>query len=132
MLMLVPAGILVLIALAGIAFDFSHLYLGQRELADVAESVANDAATYAIDQGVLRSQGRIVLDQDRADAIGALAAANPPGDVRITSLVVEIDPASGQVIVTASAVVDPVFLRALPGESVPREVRATARAAPAP
>ncbi|MGI8663738.1 MAG: hypothetical protein ACR2LQ_11070 [Acidimicrobiales bacterium] len=126
--MLVPAGMLVLIVLAGITFDFAHLYLAQRELASVAESVANDAATYAVDQGMLRSQGRIVFDQGRAEAIRDLAVANPPSDLRITSFDVIVDAATGTVLVSATAEVDPVFLRAVPGEAVPRTVRATARA----
>jgi len=126
--MLVPAGVLVLIMLAGITFDFAHVYVAQRELADLAESVANDVATYAVDPAALRREGRLVFDQDRADRIAALAASNPPSDVRITQLSATVDPDSGAVVVTAAADVDPVFLRAIPGEAVPRTVHATARA----
>ncbi|MEO7555273.1 MAG: hypothetical protein ABIV94_01545 [Acidimicrobiales bacterium] len=127
-LMLVPAGVLVLVMLAGMTFDFAHVYVAQRELADLAESVANDVATYAVDQPALRREGRVAFDQDRADQIVALAASVPPSGVRITGLSATIDPDSGAVVVTATAEVDPVFLRAIPGEAVPRTVHATAQA----
>ena len=127
-MMLVPAGFLVLLMLAAITFDFAHAYLAQREVANVAESVANDAVTYAVDQGVLRAGGGVVLSQDRVDRIVEVARANPPSDVRITALDAQLDSAAGTVVVTITGEVDPVFLRAIPGEAVPRTVHATASA----
>jgi hypothetical protein len=127
-MMLVPAGFLVLLMLAAITFDFAHAYLAQREVANVAESVANDAVTYAVDQGVLRNGGGVVLSQDRVDRIVEIARANPPSDVRITALDAQLDSAAGTVVVTIAGEVDPVFLRAIPGEAVPRTVHATASA----
>ena len=128
MLLLVPAGVLVLVLLAGITFDFVHLHLAQRELVALAESVANDAATYALDQDALRTDGQIVFRQSRAERIAERARVEAPTDLHITALDVRVDPGTGSVVVTASATVDPVFLRAVPGEAVPRRVRATARA----
>jgi hypothetical protein len=127
-LVLVPAAVLVLFLLAAITFDHAHLYLAQRELAAIAESVANDAAASAVDQGALRAGGEIRYDQSRADGIAALAVAAAPPDLRVVAFDVRLDAETLTVVVTASAEVEPVFLRAAPGGAVPRTVRTSAHA----
>jgi hypothetical protein len=48
-LMLVPAGFLILMLFAGIAVDSAAAYLGQRQLSDALSAAANDAATAGLD-----------------------------------------------------------------------------------
>lgn len=47
-LLLVPAGVLVLIILGALAVDFAIAFAGQRALSSLAAAVANDAATAAL------------------------------------------------------------------------------------
>jgi len=61
-LMLMPAGLLIVFVLGSISIEFAAVSMRQRALYNVADAAANDAATYAIDRTVLRSTGEVVLD----------------------------------------------------------------------
>ena len=61
-LMLMPAGLLIVFVLGSISIEFAAVSMRQRALYNVADAAANDAATYAIDRAVLRSTGEVVLD----------------------------------------------------------------------
>src|SRR3954466_8609978 len=90
-LMLVPAGFLVLIMLSAIAFDYSHVYLGQRQLASSAEAAANDAVTYAVDQAALRAGEGYRLDPALvAEAVEQSLAAHGISGVRVDPPLVEL------------------------------------------
>jgi len=67
-LMLVPAGLLIVLIMASIAVDMSLVQLRQRQAHDLAAGAANDAATAAADRGRLRSGGYEV-DADSATAV---------------------------------------------------------------
>ena len=49
-LMLMPAGVLVVLLLGAIAFDLSLVFLRQRQASSLAVDVANDLATAALDE----------------------------------------------------------------------------------
>ena len=61
-LMLMPAGLLIVFVLGSISIEFATVSMRQRALYNAADAAANDAATYAIDQVVLRATGEVVLD----------------------------------------------------------------------
>lgn len=115
-LMLVPAGFLILIMLAAIAFDFSHLFLAKREAATLAEAAANDAVTFGVDQGELRKNGNVVLRQDLVDTAcdAAISAHGPSLKIAAGDWQCQIiDDSRVEVVITAS--IDYVFLKAVPG-----------------
>ena len=61
-LMLMPAGLLIVFVLGSISIEFATVSMRQRALYNAADAAANDAATYAIDRVVLRETGEVVLD----------------------------------------------------------------------
>jgi Flp pilus assembly protein TadG len=131
--MLVPAGFLILIMLAALAFDFSHLFLAQRSAASLAEAAANDAVTFGVDQGRLRAGDGVHLDQDRVNE--AVAQAVSVGGPSLTILNVDaqiIDDTRVEVAITAR--IDYIFLKAVPGapdsETVTARSEATATQTP--
>src|SRR3954452_25010937 len=65
-LMLMPAAVLVLLILGAITFDYAHLYLAKRDLQAAAESAANDAITFGIDQAAIRRGHGVRLDDQSA------------------------------------------------------------------
>ena len=67
-LMLVPAGVLIVFVLASIAVDMSLVHLRKRQAFDLASAAANDAATAGADQAALRS-GSYVIEPDSARAV---------------------------------------------------------------
>lgn len=128
-LMLVPAGVLVLFVLGSIAVDSSIAFLAQRELTSAAAAAANDAAGAALsDESFYRGggePGRIVLDEAAAREIAA--ASFDARELRgvtdtDTAVVVAVD----QVCVTVTGRVDYIFAKAIPG--APRGRTVTGRA----
>src|SRR5438552_16034305 len=86
-LILVPAGVLVLMILGAICVDFSIAYLAQRQLQDAASAAVNDAAGAGLDEARLRvGDGMTTLNPGlaRQVALQSLeATAHGPG--RITA-----------------------------------------------
>jgi hypothetical protein len=127
-LALMPASVLIFIVLGSLAVDASLAYLGEREASNVAASVANDAATRAIDVLHFYATGEVVLDpvraQDVADAATARLAGGHLEDLLITTEVVGTD----HVVVRVVARVRSLFSRVLPNGLEERDVSATAEA----
>lgn len=93
-LLLVPAGVLVLFVLAAIAVDHALAFLGQRELSAAAAAAANDAAGAAVSDAAFYggTNGPIVIDVARAERIAAEAVARRrPTGVTVTKVVVRVD-----------------------------------------
>jgi Flp pilus assembly protein TadG len=126
--MLMPAAVLVLLVLGGIAFDFAHLFLAKRELTSVAEAAANNAVTHGVDQAAVRKGDGYVLDPDRViESVAASVADHSPelhfiGDPQVEIL----SPTEVRVTITAS--IDYVFTRAVPGTPGSATVTVTATA----
>jgi hypothetical protein len=126
-LMLVPAGVLIVFVLASIAVDMSLVHLRKRQAFDLASAAANDAATAGADQAALRL-GSYVIEPGSAravvdDVVGAselapLLAAPPSVTVTAEGVSVEI---------TLEA--DYVFAGVLPGAPDSTVVAASATAA---
>ena len=123
-LMLVPAGLLIVLIMASIAVDMSIVQLRQRQAHDLAAGAANDAATAAADTAQIRS-GSYTVDADAASAVvGRIVAASDLAPdvvggpvVRVTGNVIEVE---------VSLYADYIFATAVPGAS--DGVTVTARA----
>ena len=124
-LLLVPAGFLVLLILASITFDYSHLYLAKRELTATAEAAAQDAVTQGVDQARLRAGDGVHLDEQRVDDAVALALAAHGRDLHIVSARA-ILVSDTEVQVELVATISYVFVRAFPG--APHDATITVRA----
>jgi hypothetical protein len=124
-LALVPAGFLVLILLAAIAVDSAVAFLGQRQLGDALAAAANDAAGAAVSNSSFYGSGQISIDPDQAAIVvcESMAAQHP----NLQDLRVAIAVAGPAIAVRATAQVQEVFGRALPGLHT-RQVSASASA----
>ena len=126
--MLMPAAVLVLIMLGGIAFDYAHLFLAKRELSAVAEAAANNAVTHGVDQSAVRRGDGYVLDPDRvvASVVASVADHSPAlhfiGDPQVEML----SPTEVRVTITAS--IDYVFTKVVRGAKGAETVTVTATA----
>lgn len=125
-LVLVPAGFLVLIVLAALAVDSAVAYLGQQQLHDALAAAATDSVTAGLDNGAFYGQGRLTLDirTTELSVCESLAAQNVSGlhDLQVWMAV------DGDAIrLEGRARVEEVFGRALPGQSQ-RSVSAAASA----
>ncbi len=114
-LMLVPAGILVLLLLAAIAVDAAIVLSAERELAHRTAAVAGDLATLAVDDERLYGSGGVELRDDVAAAQTALAfpTDRPPPGFATWSASARTD--GRRVTVTARAEVRYLFAPAIPG-----------------
>jgi hypothetical protein len=130
-LMLMPAGVLVLLLLGSIAFDQSLVFLRQRQASSLAVDVANDLATVALDEDGFRSDGELRLDPDRAERLGAdLVITSDLGDL-VEDVEVQVVGAD-EVWVRVVVRVDYVFARAIPGAADGTTVTASATAVAVP
>jgi Flp pilus assembly protein TadG len=126
--MLMPAAVLVLLMLGGIAFDYAHLFLAKQELTSVAEAAANDAVTHGVDQAAVRRGDGYLLDPELvSDSVAASVADHSPelhfvGNPRVELL------STTEVRVTITASIDYVFTRAVPGTPDSATVTVTATA----
>lgn len=126
-LLLVPAGVLVLFVLAAIAVDFSLAFLGQRELSAAAAAAANDAAGAAVSDAAYYQGpgGDIAIDHGRAQGIAADAITRRrPTGVSITHVVVRTD--GPHVCVAVRGRVPYLFSPIVPGLPRAAEVRGEA------
>ena len=132
-LMLVPAGGLVLVVLGAIAVDAAVAFLGQRELSNAAAAAANDAAAAALSDthfyrgGPDGPAGTLAIDVGRARAVanGAVRARTSRG-VLVDEVDVTVGGGGRQVCVTVQGRVPFLFGRALP--FIDHEARVTGRA----
>jgi len=107
-LILVPAGFLVLMLLAGMAVDSAAVYLGQRQLGDATAAAANDAASAALDNNTFYSRGVLRIDAGRAArTVCSSMAAQEAGNLHDVRVEMALTPT--QVEVRASASVDAIF-----------------------
>lgn len=65
-LLLLPAGFLIVLILGSLVLEAAALHLRQRQLDDLADSLANDAAAIGFDIDSFRDSGEIRIDADRA------------------------------------------------------------------
>lgn len=91
---LYPVGFVIVVLLGAIAVDLGNVWLQQRRLADAADSAANDAVTYGLDQGALRSDGHLALDDGRVAEVVAVSVAGQglPPEAGVTAITVDVGP----------------------------------------
>lgn len=79
-LLLAPIGLLIVIFLGGVTLEIGAMHLRQRQLDDLADSIANDAATVGFDIEMFRESGEITIDPDAANSVvgAAIAISNLP------------------------------------------------------
>ncbi len=112
--MLWPAAVLIVLLLASIAFDFSVILLGRRELLWAADAAANDAATFGIDQAHFRASNEIRFEPTRLEE--AVTRSLRARDLRFELAgAPDIDVEGDTVRVTLSAQVPYLFADAFPG-----------------
>jgi hypothetical protein len=126
-LMLMPAGLLVVLMLGAIAFDLSVLFLRQRQASSVAADLANDLTSAAFDDEVFRATGRFELDPALAADLGRTFAADSDVADSLVDLTVEVL-ADDAVRVTVAVEVDYVFAGVIPGAADGTTVTASATA----
>ncbi len=97
MLLLVPAGVLIVVILGALMVDSAAAFLAEREAEATAAGLANDIATTAIDEVLLRKTGvyRIaprrvsaIQDEIASTAEQQLSAVFAPGSVVVDVAVV--------------------------------------------
>lgn len=116
-IMLFPAGFLIMMILGAIVIDVGVSQVRARELEVVASSAANDALG-ALDLTELRSRGELRFDLSRARLLVAESIAHGPlPDAEIVDVVVVGNgDAVPQLHVTLRLEVDFIMVPALPGD----------------
>ncbi len=121
--MLMPAAVLVVVILGGIAVDSAVVFGEQRELVNAAQAAANDAASYGIDESAFRAGRGYVYEPARVEAAVARALSSRGISARHRwyrqgrQLVVELDEEVAY-----------VFAKAVPGAPGRTNVHARAQA----
>ncbi|MDQ3898625.1 MAG: hypothetical protein M3326_15505 [Actinomycetota bacterium] len=135
-LLLFPAGLLIMVALAAMAVDSAIAFLAQRELVNATAAAANDAATEALSDSSFYEENRIELSAAAVEsiAVGRVFALVDAGRHHGLSVTAEaVPPATAgcacTVRVSASSTVDEIFGKVLPGGGT-ADVHASAGASP--
>jgi len=90
-LLLAPIGLLIVIFLGGATLEVGAMHLRQRQLDDLADSIANDAATVGFDVNAFRDTGEFSIDAGAANTVvgASIALSNVPearsNGIRVTS-----------------------------------------------
>ncbi|MEW6154271.1 MAG: hypothetical protein AB1673_09835 [Actinomycetota bacterium] len=120
-LLLFPAGVMIVIVLAAVAVDSSIAFLGEREVAAAVAAAANDAATEALADDAFYGRGTVELHDDEVARVAEarVRASLDPGRYRSLQVRAEVvRPPGGctwSLRVEASAWVRYLFAPALPG-----------------
>lgn len=130
-LMLMPAGVLVMLLLGAICFDLSLVFLRQRQASSLAADTANDLASLALDVDGYRATGAFALDPDRAESFGAGLLERSDLAEHLTAATVSVT-GIDTVTVTVTLSVDYVFAKAIPGAADGTTVTASATAVAEP
>lgn len=136
-LLLFPAAVLVVVALAAIAVDSTIAFLAERELANATAAAASDAAAAAIDDRAFYQGNRLELDYERVEALAHERVTSSLDPARHRRLAVEArarppeqDGCPWTVEVRASSEVRYLFSSAVPGAPRTVRVEATSTATP--
>ena len=136
-LLLFPAALLIMVALAAMAVDSAIAFMAQRELMNAAAAAANDAASQALSDSSFYEDNRIELNTSAVESIAVdrVFAVIDTGRHHGLTVTAEAIPPSGAgcpwtVRVAASSTVDELFGKAMPGSSGTVAVSARSSAAP--
>jgi hypothetical protein len=124
--MLVPAGFLVLVALAALAVDSAATYLAQQQLHDSLSAAANDAVTAGLSNQSFYSGGAVSIDAGAAGRVVCLTvAAQSVSNLHGLRLRMAVN--GSAIRLQGTATVHAVFGRAIPGFG-PRHIKADVEA----
>ena len=129
-LLLFPAGVLILLVLAALSFDLSLAFQRKRELVELADSAANDAVTFGLDEARLRADGAYCLHADRVARSIAATLSVSELDVTVlqTRLITAVGASCPTGVALSLATKSPyAFGQAVPG--MPEGVQLVANAA---
>ena len=135
-LLLFPAALLIMVALAAMTVDSAIGFMAQRELVNATAAAANDAATNALSDSSFYRYDRIELDSSAVEASAVDRVRSLIDETRHHGLVVEAEALQAApgcawtVRVTASSRVDELFGKAMPGSPGVVAVRASSTASP--
>jgi hypothetical protein len=136
-LLLFPAGVLIVLVLAAVAVDSSIAFLGERELSSAVSAAANDAATKALSDSGFYGRGAVELDDGEVERVAEERVRISLDPSRYHALAVQATvqrPRGGScqwtLRVEASATVRYLFAPALPGGSDEARVDAAATSVP--
>ena len=123
-----PAAVMIVIVLGAIAVDGSLAFLAERQVSNLAASVANDAATEGLDVLRFYEDGTLVLDESLVRAVADAALVGATEDLsHLDDLVIDARVVGADTVeVTVSATTRTLFSRALPAAVESRSVSATA------
>jgi len=113
-LMLVPAGFLILVTLAALAVDSAADYLAQQQLHDALAAAANDAVTAGLSNQSFYSAGAVRIDARDAGRVVCLTVA-AQSDRELHGLQLRMAVSRTAIRLRGTATVDAVFGRAIPG-----------------
>ena len=136
-LLLFPAALLIMVALAAITVDSAVAFMAQRELANATAAAANDAATRGLSEEAFYERDSIELSSDAVEEVAVARVLQLVNGDRHHDLAVRAEataPAAGctswTVRVTATSRVDELFGRAMPGSDGEVALRAESTASP--
>jgi Flp pilus assembly protein TadG len=136
-LLLFPAALLIMVALAAMTVDSAIAFLAQRELVNATSAAANDAATEALSDRSFYEGNRIELSSSAVEAVAVERVRQLVDQARHHGLSVSAEavPPAGAgcawtVRVQASSRVDELFGKAMPGSSGEAAVHAQSTASP--
>ena len=136
-LLLFPAALLIMVALAAMTVDSAIAFLAQRQLANATAAAANDAATEALSDRAFYEADRIELTPAAVEAVAVdrvYALVDQTRHHGLTVTAEAIAPAAAgcawTVRVLASSRVDELFGKALPGSRGEVAVRGQSTASP--
>lgn len=84
MMMLMPAGVLIVLVLSSLALDRALVFGEQRDLISTAQAAANDAVALGVDPDELRGDGRVVLDHARVGRAVASVVGSEGADIAVS------------------------------------------------
>lgn len=136
-LLLFPAALLIMVALAAVTVDSAIAFMAQRELVNATAAAANDAATEALSDRAFYEGDRIELSSAAVESVAVDRVFQLVNPARHQGLAVtaEASPPAGAgcswtVRVSASSRVDQLFGKAMPGSIGQVAVRAQSTASP--
>jgi Flp pilus assembly protein TadG len=136
-LLLFPAALLIMMALAAMTVDSAIAFLAQRELLNATAAAANDAATEALSDRSFYQGNRVELSRSGVEAVArdrveALINRDRHHDLAVDAEAIPPSRAgcAWTVRVTASSRVDELFGKALPGSTGRVAVHARSVASP--
>jgi hypothetical protein len=123
-LLLFPVAVLIVLGLGAVVLDTATVFLGQRRLADLAASVANDVVAGIELASFYDPDRELRLDPSRAVRRLDQLERDPPQDRGLAEVRCEVSTARVTATVRCSAVVRPVLAPLWPGAPAEHRVHA--------